>query len=88
MEQGRQGQPRPCNHLGFALGQGRLAPDTSSAARPPALTTDRWFSGVFQSAPDLIRWLAASPDGLLPDGTVPDGTVPGSTLPAAPSPPS
>jgi hypothetical protein len=52
------------------------------------LTTDRWFSGVFQSAPDLIRWLAASPDGLLPDGTVPDGTVPGSTLPAAPSPPS
>jgi predicted transposase YdaD len=28
------------------------------------LNTDRWFYGVFQSAPDLIRWLAVSPPGL------------------------
>jgi len=28
------------------------------------LNTDRWFYGVFQSAPDLIRWLVASPNGL------------------------
>jgi hypothetical protein len=27
------------------------------------LNTDRWFYGVFQSAPDLIRWLAVSPPG-------------------------
>jgi predicted transposase YdaD len=71
MERGRQGQPQPCNHLGFALGQGRLAPDTLSATLRPALNTDRWFYGVFQSAPDLIRWLAASPDGTAPGGAVP-----------------
>jgi predicted transposase YdaD len=35
------------------------------------LNTDRWFYGVFQSAPDLIRWLAASPDGNPPCGAVP-----------------
>jgi predicted transposase YdaD len=35
------------------------------------LNTDRWFYGVFQSAPDLIRWLAASPDGTGPGGVVP-----------------
>jgi predicted transposase YdaD len=35
------------------------------------LNTDRWFYGVFQSAPDLIRWLAASPDGTPPSGAVP-----------------
>jgi hypothetical protein len=28
------------------------------------LNIDRWFYGVFQSAPDLIRWLAVSPPGL------------------------
>ena len=28
------------------------------------MNTDRWFYGVFQSAPDLIRWLVASPNGL------------------------
>jgi len=32
-----------------------LAPGTLSAALDPALNTDRWFYGVFQSAPDLIR---------------------------------
>jgi predicted transposase YdaD len=37
----------------------------------PALNTDRWFYGVFQSAPDLIRWLVASPSGVMPSGTVP-----------------
>jgi len=51
--------------------QGRLAPDTLAAALRPALNTDRWFYGVFQSAPDLIRWLAASPDGTGPGGVVP-----------------
>jgi predicted transposase YdaD len=35
------------------------------------LNTDRWFYGVFQSAPDLIRWLAAAPDGTRPSGAVP-----------------
>jgi predicted transposase YdaD len=35
------------------------------------LNTDRWFYGVFQSAPDLIRWLAAAPDGTMPGGSVP-----------------
>ena len=38
---------------------------------PPALNTDRWFYGVFQSAPDLIRWLAAAPDGTRPSVAVP-----------------
>ena len=51
--------------------QGRLVPDTLAAALRPALNTDRWFYGVFQSAPDLIRWLAASPDGTGPGGVVP-----------------
>lgn len=42
-----------------------LAPGTLSAAPPPhALNTDRWFYGVFQSAPDLIRWLAEPSPGL------------------------
>jgi len=27
-----------------------------------ALNTDRWFYGVFQSAPDLIRWLLVPPE--------------------------
>ncbi len=35
------------------------------------MNTDRWFYGVFQSAPDLIRWLVASPNGALPSGAVP-----------------
>jgi predicted transposase YdaD len=35
------------------------------------LNTDRWFFGVFQSAPDLIRWLVASPNGAIPSGAVP-----------------
>jgi predicted transposase YdaD len=35
------------------------------------LNTDRWFYGVFQSAPDLIRWLTASRDGTRPKGAVP-----------------
>jgi len=35
------------------------------------LNTDRWFYGVFQSAPDLIRWLVASPNGVMPSGAVP-----------------
>jgi predicted transposase YdaD len=35
------------------------------------LNTDRWFYGVFQSAPDLIRWLVASPSGVMPSGAVP-----------------
>ena len=35
------------------------------------MNTDRWFYGVFQSAPDLFRWLAASPDGTVPGGVVP-----------------
>jgi predicted transposase YdaD len=35
------------------------------------LNTDRWFYGVFQSAPDLIRWLVASPSGAMPSGAVP-----------------
>jgi predicted transposase YdaD len=48
-----------------------LVPGTLSAARRPALNTDRWFYGVFQSAPDLIRWLAAAPDGTMPSGAVP-----------------
>jgi len=42
-----------------------------SAALQPALNTDRWFYGVFQSAPDLIRWLVASPSGAMPSGAVP-----------------
>jgi len=46
-------------------------PGTLSAARCPALNTDRWFYGVFQSAPDLIRWLAAAADGAMPSGAVP-----------------
>jgi len=54
----------------WADGSG-LVPGTLSAARRPALNTDRWFYGVFQSAPDLIRWLAAAPDGTLPSGAVP-----------------
>jgi hypothetical protein len=36
------------------------------------LNTDRWFYGVFQSAPDLIRWLAdPSPDLNASLGAVP-----------------
>jgi predicted transposase YdaD len=35
-----------------------------AAALHPALNTDRWFYGVFQSAPDLIRWLAEPSPGL------------------------
>jgi predicted transposase YdaD len=36
------------------------------------LNTDRWFYGVFQSAPDLIRWLAEPSPGLnAPLGAVP-----------------
>jgi hypothetical protein len=31
------------------------------------VNTDRWFCGVFQSAPDLIRWLAGPDDGSLAD---------------------
>jgi len=46
-------------------------PGTLSAALRPALNTDRWFYGVFQSAPDLIRWLATAPDGAMPSGAVP-----------------
>jgi predicted transposase YdaD len=41
-----------------------LAPATFSAALDPALNTDRWFYGVFQSAPDLIRWLVEPSPGL------------------------
>jgi hypothetical protein len=49
-----------------------LAPGTLSAALHPALNTDRWFYGVFQSAPDLIRWLAEpSPDLNASLGAVP-----------------
>jgi predicted transposase YdaD len=35
------------------------------------LNTDRWFYGVFQSAPDLIRWLARPDDRSLADQPVP-----------------
>ena len=35
------------------------------------MNTDRWFYGVFQSAPDLIRWLAVSPNGAMPSDAVP-----------------
>jgi len=35
------------------------------------LNTDRWYYGVFQSAPDLIRWLAGQGDGSLADQPVP-----------------
>ncbi|MEY4807360.1 MAG: hypothetical protein RLZZ206_1749 [Cyanobacteriota bacterium] len=49
-----------------------MAPGTLSAALHPALNTDRWFYGVFQSAPDLIRWLAEpSPDLNASLGVVP-----------------
>jgi hypothetical protein len=48
-----------------------LVPGTFSAAHPTALNTDRWFYAVFQSAPDLIRWLAAAPDGTRPSDAVP-----------------
>ncbi len=46
-------------------------PGTLSPARRRALNTDRWLYGVFQSAPDLIRWLAKPPDGTMPSGAVP-----------------
>ena len=36
-----------------------------------SLNTDRWFYGVFQSAPDLIRWLAGPDDCSLADQPVP-----------------
>jgi hypothetical protein len=52
-----------------ALGSER--PQLSPRALHPALNTGRWFYGVFQSAPDLIRWLVASPSGVMPSGTVP-----------------
>ena len=35
------------------------------------MNTDRWFYGVFQSAPDLIRWLARPDDRSLADQPVP-----------------
>jgi len=35
------------------------------------VNTDRWFYGVFQSAPDLIRWLAGPDDGSPADEPVP-----------------
>ncbi|MFN9619184.1 MAG: DUF2887 domain-containing protein, partial [Synechococcaceae cyanobacterium] len=35
------------------------------------MNTDRWFYGVFQSAPDLIRWLAGPNDCSLADQPVP-----------------
>ena len=53
---------------------GNAPPDigylAASACRP-ALNTDRWFYGVFQSAPDLIRWLAGPDDRSLADQPVP-----------------
>jgi hypothetical protein len=52
-----------------ALGSER--PRLSPRALHPALNTDRWFYGVFQSAPDLIRWLTVSPNGVMPSGAVP-----------------
>jgi hypothetical protein len=30
------------------------------------LNTDSWFYGVFQSAPDLIRWLVGTPAAAVP----------------------
>lgn len=30
------------------------------------LNTDRWFDGVFQAAPELIRWLFGDPPQRLP----------------------
>ena len=36
-----------------------------------ALNTDLWFYGVFQSAPDLIRWLLMPPDGGIAGQSVP-----------------
>ena len=54
---------------------------TLSAASRIALNTDRWFYGVFQSAPDLIRWLAAPPDGPIPSDTLPSGTMPRGAVP-------
>ena len=56
-------------------------PGTLSAARRPALNTDRWFYAVFQSAPDLIRWLVAAPDGSKPSGTLPSGAVASGAVP-------
>jgi predicted transposase YdaD len=53
-----------------------------AAARRTALNTDRWFYGVFQSAPDLIRWLAAAPESARPSGARPDGTRPLGTVPS------
>ncbi len=45
---------------------------TLSPAPLLALNTDRWFYGVFQSAPDLIRWLTEpSPDLNASLGVVP-----------------
>ena len=59
------------NAWGTLLGGPGLAPGTLWAVLKPALNTDRWFYGVFQSAPDLIRWLEVSPTGAMPSGAVP-----------------
>jgi predicted transposase YdaD len=56
----------------FSADGSGLAPGTLSAALHPALNTGRWFYGVFQSAPDLIRWLSEpSPDLNASLGAVP-----------------
>lgn len=54
------------------MGGGRQqARGTLSADFRSPLNTDRWFYGVFQSVPDLIRWLAAPDDRSLADQSVP-----------------
>ena len=52
-------------------GAGQRARGTLSADFRAPLNTDRWFYGVFQSAPDLIRWLARPDDRSLADQPVP-----------------
>ncbi len=46
-------------------------PGTLSAALRSQVNTDRWFYGVFQSAPDLIRWLGWPDDGSHAEQPVP-----------------
>ena len=53
------------------MGAGQWARGTLSADFRAPLNTDRWFYGVFQSAPDLIRWLAGPDDRSLADQPVP-----------------
>jgi hypothetical protein len=67
----QQGQQRLGSENVNSFSYRGVTPLDTDPLSASALNTDRWFYGVFQSAPDLIRWLAVSPSGAMPSGAVP-----------------